>query len=471
MGSSFFGLEIARQALQAHRTAIDTTAHNVANASTEGYSRQVVSLRTAPPYAPPSFIAPLDAGQLGSGVMVDRVQRQRDAFIDAQMRTELKSLGEWEIRREVLAEVEVIFNEPSSAGLREVLDLFWQSLEDLGNSPESPAIRQTVVQRAIALDDTLVHMYRQFSELRSNLDLMVRSTISEINGLAREIGSLNTEIIKAETGGGQANDLRDRRDLLVDRIAKLAPVQVRETSVGGMLIQIAGTQLVQDERVYPLAPVNDLANLNFAVPTWEGTAVPAELTTGRLAGILQLRDDTIPGYMQGLTDLADGLATAFNGVHEKGFGLDGLSGRPLFVPDAGTGSLLRLNPDIKNDPGQLAASAPASAGAVGDGSNALAMADLMRQPIINGLTANGYWGSTMAKLGVEGQEAIRMADNQQSLVETLESWREYKSGVSLDEEMTNLIRFQHAYSAAARVLTAMDEMLNVIINHLGIVGR
>lgn len=466
MRSSFYGIEVARQALLAQRKAMDVTAHNIANTSSEGYSRQVVSMRTSPPFAPPESNMPLDEGQLGSGVFVEEVKRVRDLFLDTRMRTELTTLGRWEIRRDTLAELEVIFNEPSDIGIRSVIEDFWVSLQDLANNPASMATRTTVLQRAVALNETLIHITRQMASLRQDLDAALTARVSEVNSLAEEISSLNAEIIRVQAAGYNANDLKDHRDLLLDALAKLVAIQVRETPVGGTLVQVGGAALVYDGNVNTIGTTQDASG--WSVPVWERDGEQVLLTDGSVEGLMEVRDQLIPQYLSDVRAFTDSVRDAFNRVHQEGFGLDGVSGRLLFIDDPGSGELLKLNPEILADASKLAASA---SGEVGDASIALAMAQLRHEAIVNGASMDGFISAMLARLGVQSQEAQRMADNQSVLVESLEHQRQAVFGVSLDEEMTNLIMYQHAFNAAARVVTAMDEMLETMINRMGIVGR
>jgi len=473
MRATFYGIDVAFKGLQAQRQAMDVTGHNIANANTEGYSRQRVSFQTTDPYTVPNMTRPRAAGQMGTGVTVEEVQRLRDAFLDAQVRTESKALGEWETRRDILEEIEVIFNEPSDSGLRTVLDLFWQSLQELSLSPESTAVRATVRQRAQGVVDTIRHTWRQLDDLQKNVDASLRRKIEEANVLANEIADLNDQIIKAQGAGDNPNDLKDRRGLLIDKLARLIDVEVYEEATGAIRVLVNGIPLVEASRPYALEAVNNPANSDYADVYWQGLGVQADIRSGEIRGLLDMRDVTLVDLKAKLSELTTTLIDNFNAVHRSGYGLDGSTGNNLFEPPVGgTAATISVSAVILADLNKIAASAT-PAGVPGDGSNALALAQLKHQRLMTGGTStmDDYIRSVIGQLGVESQEAKRMSKNQALLLDQLDLQRQRLSGVSLDEEMTNLIRFQQAYNAAARLVTVQEEMIATIIERMGLTGR
>lgn len=479
MSSIFFGLEIGRRGLQAQQRALDVTAHNVANANTPGYTRQEAVMAAADPIPVPSLHMPSGAGQLGTGVEITAIRRLRDAFIDLQIRNESRSLGYWEARQENLNKIEGIFNEPSDSGLQSVFELFWQSLEELSKNPESLAARSLVLERAQTLTETFNHLDSRLQELQQDLNATVKIKVDEINSLGRQIADLNQQILKIEVMGARANDLRDRRDLLVDQLAKIVPVQVQEDGRGVLTVTLGGCPLVQGAQLNRLAVVDNASGLYDVV--WE-TPKGREVAVdgGYLGGLLEMRDDYILDLREKLDDLAAEFAKEFNVIHSRGYDLNGDQGVNFFVngekttPDnietAGiTAGNIALNPELLGHPEKIAAATQIEKG---DGSNALDLAGLKHQTIDGlGTTFDDYYRSMIGVLGVDAQQAVRMKENQELLVSQLENNRQAVSGVSLDEEMINMIKFQHAYSAASRLITALDEMLEIIINRMGVVGR
>ncbi|MBX6379011.1 MAG: flagellar hook-associated protein FlgK, partial [Clostridia bacterium] len=247
MEGTFLALETARRALFAQRLAMDTTGHNVANAATEGYSRQRVDLRASAgfPSAGPGAGPAVGPGQVGTGVDVAALTRARDAFLDAQVRNERRRWAGWDVRQQVLSELEAIFAEPSEAGLRVALDAFWDSWQSLAASPESLAARREVLQRAGGLLDAMKHADQQLRDLADNLDDQVAERVAELNDLAREVASLNAQIQRARARGLQPNDLLDRRDLALDRMAQLVALQVQEGPDGTVRVTVGGVAIVE----------------------------------------------------------------------------------------------------------------------------------------------------------------------------------------------------------------------------------
>ncbi len=471
MTSTFFGLEIGRKALQAQQKALDVTAHNVANANTPGFTRQRAVMTTTTPYAYPSINKPIGAGQLGTGVEVQEVIRVKDDFIDAQIRKENTTTGMWSAKKDALSKLEVIFNEPSDAGLRTVLDQFWESLQQLNQKPEDGSTRAIVRQRGQALCDTFQHLDRQLTELQDDLDDNIEVKVKEINTLASQIRDLNEQIVKVEVSGDKANDLRDKRDYLVEQISSIAPVQVREDDYGAISVTIDGRAIVANTFLDQLTCVDNATNNGYNDIAWASDGTIVNVNSGTIKGMIDARDTILPNYRTRLDDMAATVVTEFNAVHELGFALDGVTtGVDFFDPTGTTAATIVLDPAIVTSYDNIAAAL--NPNSPGDGGNALDLAELKHQSMaaLSG-TMDDYYRGMAAQLGIESQEATRMVDNQTLLQSQLDNKRQEVSGVSLDEEMTNMIKFQHSYNAAARVVTAMDEMIEIIVSKLGLVGR
>ena len=485
MRSTFSGLNIGYKGLAAQQRALDITGHNVANANTEGYTRQDVIMQASP------ALKVLE-GYVGTGVDVTEFRRIKDEFLDIQMRTENKALGEWEVKSNILNKLEVIFNEPSETSLRSVMDQFWEAWQVLSKNPEGVAARTTVMQRGVALANTFNHLDAQFCDLQADINKSIEVKVNEINSMARQIRDLNDQIIKAEASGQKANDLRDRRDLLLEQLSKNVAIDVVEDNLGAVNVTIGGKFLVSRTEIAEIRFKDNFidptqAKLEWYDPFTDASQGPVRLNGGILKGYVEMRDEVIVNYQTKISDLAATIAEEVNTLHQAGYGLDGSTGRDFFtkVNDsfAFSAENIQVNQEIIADLNCLAAASelvpdPADPEAdpvafQGDGSNALLLAQLKNKlTMTDGLASfDDYYRSTVGQLGIQGQEAFQMVENRTSLVEQLINRRESVSGVSLDEEMTNMIRFQHAYTASARVINTMDEMLDVIVNRLGIVGR
>lgn len=471
MRSTFFGLEIGRKALQTQQRALDVTGHNIANANTPGFSRQRAVMATTNPFAMPAFDRPTSAGQIGTGVMVQEIKRLRDDFVDIQVRQETTKTGEWEAKNDSLKKLEVIFNEPSDSGLRTVLDEFWASWEELSKKPELEAVRATVRQRGIAVAETFNHLDRQLTDLADDLDASVKVKIDDINNIASQVATLNGQIVGIEGQGDHANDLRDKRDLLVDELSKIIQVNTQEDRYGSLTVTISGRALVTNGKSFAIFGDPVGVHSPYVDLKWAADNTTVTVQSGTIKGMLDTRDVAIPDYRSQLDTMANSFMTATNSIHNNAnaYGLDNANLRDFFDPagtDAGT---IAVDGNILGDLDHIAAASVINS--PGDGSNALKIAQIKHQNLVGTATLDDYYRGMIAELGVQSQESDRLVGNQNLLLSQLENKRQEVSGVSLDEEMTNMIKFQQAYNAAARTVTAMDEMLDVIVNRLGLVGR
>lgn len=472
MGNSpFFGIEVGLTALQAQQRALEVTAHNIANVNTPGYSRQSLDLTEGDPYTVPSAMRPGGVpGQVGTGVSQQAIERFHDNFLDGQYRNENSSLGYWDHRAEVLHEIEGVFTEPSDAGIRSVLNQFWDSLQGLANDPSSYAARALVRQAGVAVADAFNHTYRQLTDLRNNLQQAAGTKIGEINVMASQIASLNSQISQAKSVGDSPNDLMDKRDTLLDNLSKDVGIRTQAAQDGTISVYVGGVPLVEGFTNHTLS-----LGQNVTDPVmWDHIQQPASITDGELSSILALRDQGVPEYMTQLDNLASTVATDINNVQTAGYDGNGnlATTEPFFVGipanKVGSAATIQVNPLITSDPvaGVNYIAAAKNPSAPDDGSNAQAMADALKTG-----TSNDLYQAIISGLGVDGQEADRMGSNQQTLLQAINNQRDSVSGVSLDEEMTQMIKFQQGYAAAARVVTAVDQMLDTIINNLGVVGR
>lgn len=473
MRSTFFGLNIARRALQTQQRALDVMGHNIANANTPGYSRQVATQVTTPAFTLPSRMRPMSAGQVGTGVQIAAITRMRDDFIEMQLRNETHSSGRWQARRNALHQVEIILMEPSDYSLRDSMDKFWESLQDLHKDPESSAARAVVRERALSLTQSFQHVHKQLKDLQVDLDYLVATDVHEINSIAERLANVNAQIRRVSISGQNPNDLLDTRDQLLLELSELTDVDIVTMNDGTVSVNINGLSIVNGDHWTALRAEPDLANQNFVTIYWGNTDREVRPRNGHLAGVLEARDFDIPDYLEQLDTLVTELVTEFNTVHRSGFTLGdpGIGAGDFFSWDGDPGSAanIRVHDDILNDLNAIAASGD---GAPGDGSNALALANVYNKPLIGGTTSLAdYFTSLVSGVGVASQKAMHMVDSQAVLVDHLQGRQDSISGVSLDEEMVDMIRFQQAYNAAARVVTAMDEVIDTIISRMGIVGR
>ncbi|HET7522319.1 MAG TPA: flagellar hook-associated protein FlgK [Bacillales bacterium] len=494
MRSTFATLETARRALYAQQAALQTTAHNIANANTPGYSRQRVNLTTTAPYPAPGLHNGVSPGQIGTGVQAETVQRVRRDFLDVQYRQENTKYGYWQTRSEALSKMENILNEPSENGLSKAFDRFWQSLQDLANNPENDGARSVVRQRGMALANTFHYLSNSLSQIRADLQKQIDVTVKQVNSLARQINSLNQQISQIEPHGYLANDLYDKRDLLVDQLSELVTVKVTSVGSGGESLAIAEGRYTIDivdaqGNTYTLVNGRTL-NFSELSVSYNGTDGAAQYDiggisvkdsiSGKLQGLKDSYNEVYPDMLRDLDVLAHDFAVAFNSIHEQGYGLDGNSGYQFFQLPVDANGKPKVGGAAKNitvsgDVDKLDHIAASADGTAGDNGNALKLADVITGSVnlnpnldITVKNFKDYYEGVIGGMAVDAQEAERLADNSLTLKQSAQKRRESVSGVSLDEEMTHIIQFQHAYNAAARMVTVVDEMLNRIINRMGI---
>ncbi|WP_338788286.1 flagellar hook-associated protein FlgK [Metabacillus sp. FJAT-53654] len=519
MTSTFYGLEIAKRGMFTQQSALSTTAHNIANANTPGYSRQRVNFVQTTPYPTVSKNSPVIPGQMGTGVEAGTVQRVREDFLDVQYRSENNKLGYWNSRANALEKMEEIMNEPSDSGLSITLDRFWQSLQDLAVNPTNAGARSVVRERGIAVAETFNYLSTSLKSIQGDLKNELDVTVKEINSLASQINNINKQISEIEPHGYLPNDLYDERDRLIDQLSSLANVKVTSNPSGGNALAIAEGSLtveIVDDNGNSLGTLVDAKNkkvneltvgykkdsgLVETVSIGQKTLGVLEFnSTGKISSLIDSYGYTyesgtsifekglFPDMLGNIDTMAFEFATKFNEAHKEGwsiedynskthtpvdffsFGEDGLTG------SKGAAELIQISQDIINSTDHIAAALPNSDGevAIGDSQNASKLADVKNKTFsIDGNTTSfqNYYESIIGGMAVDAQEAERLTANSGVLKDAVDVRRQSVSAVSLDEEMTNMIQFQHAYNASARMITMQDEILDRIINGMGLSGR
>ncbi|WP_128896374.1 flagellar hook-associated protein FlgK [Longirhabdus pacifica] len=519
MRSTFHTLTTARRALFTQNTAIATLSHNIANADTEGFTRQRVNMKATTPIEAFGLMRSTSPGQLGTGVEVSSISRLREGFLDSQFRNESKELGSWSVQMDTLGKLETVVNEPSDSGIREVMDEFWKAWSvlssDISTKSEELAARTVLKEKTIALTSAFNLMSRQLTELSTDLTSNIGVKATQVDTLSSSIATLNDEIQRLELLGDNANDLRDQRDLLTDELSEIVNITVTENDQG-YTIQMGGITLTDGENSIPV----DAAFLESAVTS-------GDLISGEVKGMIESRDRYVSDMQVQLDKMVDTLVNGevevtipkgsvlppgsiFDGIDYSGTlnsditvtvkGINGLHrlgyhfnspyvGGDFFTTKDGsanfTAANIELNPDIVENANLIATSMRIETvnGNVevikGNNTLALLMSELKAGKFavndqttgVNEATIDDYFASIVGELAVESEEAQRQTSNYVIIVEQVEMRRQAISGVSINEEMTNMIQFQQAYNAAARTVTAFDEMLDKVINGMGVVGR
>jgi flagellar hook-associated protein 1 FlgK len=462
VANGWLGLNTALSGLRTSQEMLDIASHNIANASTPGYSRQRATIVAAPPFSYPAFNRSGLPGQLGTGVMVASVDRIRDTYLDQQIYAQVALDGYWTARADTLATTEASFPEPSGSGMGSQLSAFWSAWEDLAANPSSSATRTEVLTQAASLAARFNRDAGQLSTQVSGVDAQVRGAIGDINDLASRIASLNKQIQGVVASGDHANDLEDQRDQLVEQLNNLVPVQSVQQKDGTVQVLIGGTALVDHDTVRTVSAANDAAG--HALPTWP-TGDALDVTGGKLKALIETRDTTLKGYQDSLNTLAKQIADQVNAAHQSGVDQNGDAGLALFTYTAGEeAATLAVNSAVGTDPSKVVAAV--SAGTPGDTSIAAQIADLASSATFGagGQTPADAYASFIGQIGADSQQATEMQGNQDLVVQQLDNRRSSISGVSLDEEATDVIRFQQAYQASTKVITTINEMLDSLLN-------
>lgn len=514
--SGWIGFNTAVSGLLASQRSLYTTNHNISNANTAGYSRQIATQTTRNPHALPGI------GMLGTGTDITSINRVRSTYIDRKYWGENSPLGEWEVKRDTLVEIERLFNEPSDSSIRKNLDEFFDALETLSTNPSSYAHRALVKEKADAVTKYLNETSQKFFDVQKELNFQVATKVSQVNDYAEQIRNLNQQIYSIELDGTHANDLRDKRDLLVDQLSKIVNIQTSEENdkfrilIGGITLvdhidanKLIATPMEGENKLNPKETLYDVK--------WESTGQKLNLRGGELKGLLEMRDGTgeggeykgVPFYITRLNEFAQGMFETLNAVHFQGHGLNGsekmflfsinekntsklgldtnaldLSDRNSkgyekyqeFIKDNVTAANISLSGDILDSLDNIAAGLSQNKG-VEDNTNILKLITLRENknffsdPGKPQGTPEDFLKSILSTLAVDSQQALRMTDNQSAIVENIAMRRMSESGVSIDEEMSNMVRFQHTYNASARMITTLDQIMEVTINRLGLVGR
>ncbi|WP_032121999.1 flagellar hook-associated protein FlgK [Clostridium amazonitimonense] len=584
--SGLFGtFNIAKRGMFTQQKALDVTSHNIANANTEGYSRQRAKIETTRPFAKPSIHNVAEPGQLGTGSQIAAIERIRDSFLDFQVRSETSTLGQYESRYKFLSEIESILNEPTDTGISTLMGEFFKSWQELSKHPESSNARTVAAEKSAALATTLNHTYNQLQKLKGNSKELTKDAVWDINAVLDQIDRLNQEIMAVKVSGKMPNDLMDQRDLLIDGLSKKFNINIDKSNYEGINLSPEGSDLnmiraVNNEKdVYRLSYVDGVEkvkdasgaytgeikivyykfgnklsaenkvtiSLNVDKADVESTARGLEQSKviwtdtkglpvnkadgsslgtidnlgnftldagksfadalfeplkGELKGLMSI-DRDVERYEDELNKLAKALAWSVNAIHTKDVDA---ADNPLdfFINKDGgteaeiTAGNIAVNEVIMKDVMKILVGKDKNSGE-SDNVRALAMAALKdtmlmiqeigetinsRQDLINssgwevsskgffiknnikGIRMDSYFKDMVNTLGTKCQEAGRAVSNQKKLLASFEESRLSVSGVSLDEEMANLIQFQHAYQANAKIISTVDELLDVVINGL-----
>lgn len=462
MPSSLNGiLSVAKTGLLSQQLALQVTSHNLANATTEGYSRQRAELVPGTPIRLPE-------GLLGTGVRVADITRARDQLLDGIYRRESALFHGFQTEYQALSSVEAVFGEIGTNGLGDSLDSFWNAWSDLANDPTSSAARAVVASNGQALVD-------HFRRIDGSLDTVIgqeverlRNSVDQVNDIIGQVAALNVDIAAARSGGTSAPDLEDRRDVLLDQLSTYVPVEVTMRDNGAVGVSVNGISVVEGVTHRTLDLVSSAGVWSLA--TSGGIVVP--VSSGRIGGTLETINDDFSRFRADLDTLAQGLVESVNAIHVSGTNPLGVTGLNFFDdfgdPTTVTAATLTLDAAVAADPQNVAAGSPDGGGNYQAGANdiALALADLRTTApggILGSSTINGAYRDLIADVGLTASAARDAADNHSVLLSSAGERRESVAGVATDEELVKVVQLQAAYAAASRIITVVDEMYQTLL--------
>lgn len=450
MSGTFGGLGQAASALNAARYGLGVVSQNIANANTPGYTRQATQLASADGVAGSPSIFTRAAG-LG-GVTIAGTTRLNDSVLDARVRSEHSRSAVADTTANQLSAIEAVFPEPSDTGLSEQLSSFWNSWASVANDPGSTAPRAVLMQRAATVTNTFNAMSASLSGIAASTAEDLDRDLATANSMAGQVATLNGQIVVATATGADANSLLDQRDQLLGQLSALVGGVATINANGSADVSVGGQPVVAGvvATAISLSPSNQVSVGATAV-TFTGGSAAARVTA---------LTTTIPGYQGQLDAVANSLMSAVNGAQASGYDLAGNPGAAMFTGSGAAGITVALT-------SSAAIAASGSPGGNFDGSNALAAAGLGAQPA----SADKAYAALVGSIGGASALASQQSATQSAVTNSVDALQTSTSGVSYDDEVGNMLTYQHAYSAASRVLTTLDDMLDTLINHTGMVGR
>jgi len=458
-------MDIGKRSMMNSQTALTTVAHNMANKSTEGYSRQRVDQVAGPS---------INEGRLniGTGARAAAVTRTNNPWLERQLEKEGAEFKALETRADGMSKVENIFNEQTNKSINVYVADFFNSFRELANAPESTTARTVVKESAEQMTNEFKKVHGQLTGVQKSLDNTIEFAVVELNQQIKEIAQLNEKIQHVEVTGGVANDERDRRDLLLKKISEKADITYGEDRKTGMVSVTLGKTaiLVSGSLHTALKTVNDEDNkvriMYELSPGGTSVDVSSQISKGSMGAALDLRDHLIDDLKNGLNDMAMSIAEQVNAAHREGYDRTGQMGGSFFRIDGNARQptlTFDLSTTVAEDVSRIAAAA--KPGAPGDNTVANVLHNIQFEPMMgDGTTIDDFYNSKVGQIGILTQRANKGFEAQQNVITQLSNLRESISGVSLDEEAAKMIEYQKAFEASARLIKVADEMFDTVLN-------
>ncbi len=455
----------------AAKAQMATTSHNISNANTEGFSRQRVQQKAdnATPHGAKNLI--------GQGTLLARTERINDHYVEKQIRAAARDLSHMEEKDMALKQTEDVFNEMGGEGLNRLVSKFFNDFRKLANEPDSEAVRQSVRESTQAMANDFRRLRGHVEDVRNHLDARIEGFTTEANALADQVRDLNQKIKIQEISGAPANDLRDQRDMAMKKLATYVDVSVHADQDGAYNVDIKGVgPLVNGPNAEKFVVYRSPADSggkpenSFAIRSTGNASndITHALKGGKLGALLEVRDQTLSSILNRLDDMAATITDSVNAVHREGFTRYGTKGVDFFKTLPGgkerASQYMGLSDEVASDVNQIAAAATVDA--AGDNRIAVAISQIQNMRVMDGgnATIDAYYNGLVSDVGVVAGRNRNSLVQQKDITMQLDKMREQISGVSMDEETANLLQFQRAFDASAKVISVADQCLETVLN-------
>jgi len=452
MGGLTTSLLAGLQALEASQAALDATSNNIANANTPGYTREVALL---------SENAENESGGTvtGGGVTLDGIQSVRDELLNLQIQQQTSLQSSADAQSSSLQQIQPYF---SSTGndIASELSALSSSLAQLSANPSSSAAQQSVLSAGQNLAQSFNSTANGLTSAQNDADQQVTQTVAQINSLTQQIAQLNAQLFSSTVASQNGGTIEDQRDQLVQQLSTLTGITVSQSSSGEVITTANGSPLVMGSQSFNLQTTTGTDGFQQVLDS-NGNNITSSIQGGQLGGAIQIRDQVIPGFLTSLNTLASQFATAFNAAQAKGYDSNGNPGQNFFTVPSGTAGAAASISVALTSPSQIAISSDGSDGSNGNVAN---LSAALTNALPSGQTAAGAFANIVFQVGNSASNATAESSAVGQNILQLTNQQSAVSGVSIDEETTNLIRYQTAYEAAARIVSTIQALSTVTLD-------
>ncbi len=455
---SFQVINTALTGLTANQRALEVTSHNITNVNTDGYHRQSVQLASTTINGEATNLGGFTS-TLGNGVDVLTVKRMQDVFLEQQTRQAVAQSGRWSTATSTLTQLETALSPTTDSNLSAMLDKFFNSWQLLANSPEDQVGRLSVRASGENLANYMNSTVDEIDAIIRDTNNNLQSTVNQVNDLTATIAKQNVLITNGKSQGMPVNDLMDQRDQSLLELTKLTGATSYSTDDGAAYVGIDGKMLVQGSIPNKIAVV---ANASGSKIIWADDNTTLNISTGEIGGLLESRNSMVPSFISQLDSIAFTVSNAINNLHTQGITSNGNTNINFFTGN--TAADIHVSDVVEADVNKITTTR--IAGAMGDGSLAAEISDLYRQPLIGNATLNQSARAIIGQVGTALQNAKTNSDASVALTKQLITQEKSTSGVSLDEELTNMLVYQRSYDASAKVMQVADEMIKTLLDRI-----